>query len=157
MLVEFPDDFPGFKPSAVCPELFDQAGSDIEQRDVLDDDGGNAGPQHLDSHFAPVRQHGEVHLCHRGAGDRHRVKFRKDLADRPVVGTIQRLVYLLHRKWWHLVLQFRQFVRDVERNQVAARRQNLAELDENGSEGFQSEAQPLAARAIEAAPEQSRR
>jgi hypothetical protein len=52
------------------------------------------------------------------------------------------------RKRRHLVLQLRQLVGDVLGQQVAARRQHLAELDEHGPEFFQGTAQALAARRV---------
>src|SRR5690606_21955191 len=47
---------------------------------------------------------------------------------------------------WHTVLQQRQFNGDIQRNQIAASRQNLTEFDEDGAQRFERPAQPHAAR-----------
>ena len=53
----------------------------------------------------------------------------------------------------HAVLQLGQFVGEVRRQQVAPRRQHLAELDEDRPEPLQALAQPHAARRIQAPPD----
>jgi len=54
----------------------------------------------------------------------------------------------------HAVLQFRQFVGDVGRHQIAPRGQHLAELDEDRPEVFQRLPQPHATRRGDVAPEE---
>ena len=53
----------------------------------------------------------------------------------------------------HAVLQLRELVRDVGRQQVAPRRQHLAELDEDRAEALERQAQAHRARARQIAPE----
>ncbi len=50
-------------------------------------------------------------------------------------------------------MQLGQFVGDVGRHQVAARRQHLAELDEDRAERFEGQAQADGARCRQVAPE----
>ena len=57
------------------------------------------------------------------------------------------------RKRRHAVLQLRELVGEVGRQQVAPRRQHLAELDEDRAEPLEAEPQALAARRVEAAPD----
>ena len=57
----------------------------------------------------------------------------------------------------HAVLQLRELVGDVGRQQVAPRREHLAELDEDRAELLERQAQPLAARAAPPALEPGRR
>ena len=58
----------------------------------------------------------------------------------------ERCEHLLDRKRRHAVLQHRELVRDVGRQQVAARGQDLAELDEDRPQRFQRAAQAHGAR-----------
>ncbi len=53
----------------------------------------------------------------------------------------------------HAVLQFRQLIGDVDWQQIAARRQRLAEFHEYRAQLLERQAQPLAARAADAALE----
>jgi hypothetical protein len=139
--------------AAVRPQHLDQAGGGIEQGDVVGDDAADARPQDLHCHLAPVGQGGEVHLRHRGA--RHRIgrecgeHFRHRLAE----GALQLGRRQRRGKGRHLVLQFRQLVGEVHRQQVAPRRQHLAELDEDRPQRLQRQAQPHRARHRQIAPE----
>src|SRR5258706_4375969 len=149
--------FPGLEPAAVRPELLDKAGGDIEQRDVLDDDRRNSRTQNLDGDFESDGQHGEMDLRHRSAGDCHRIETFENLVDRQAVGAFQRAIGLFDRERRHSVLQPGELISDIERDQIAPRRQHLAELDEYRSERFKCEAQAFAAWTVELAAEQRRR
>src|SRR5882762_11291939 len=56
----------------------------------------------------------------------------------------------------HAVLQLRELVGKVRGQEVAARRKHLAELDEDGAERFERQAQPHPARLGERAKEKKR-
>ncbi len=66
---------------------------------------------------------------------------RKHLLDGTAESTLDFGARLGCGKWRHLVLQFCELVGDIGWQQIAARRQYLAELDENGAEGFERAAQ----------------
>ena len=76
------------------------------------------------------------------------------LVDRPVVRALERGEHEFGGERRHLVLQLRELVGDVGRQQVAARRQQLAELDEDRAQRFERQAQAHRARRVEPAPEQ---
>ncbi len=84
------------------------------------------------------------------------VEAGKELVDAPPEGLLDQRGGLGGRKRRHAVLQLGQFVGHVQRQQVAPRRQHLAELDEDRAEPFQRQAQAHAARLIEAAAERDR-
>ena len=92
----------------------------------------HAGAQHLDHHFAAVAQARRVHLRDRGGRQRLLVEAARTVRSsgrpklRSMAGARQRA-----GKRRHLVLQLRQLVGDVGRQQVAARGQRLAELHED--------------------------
>jgi hypothetical protein len=77
VLVELGHHFARLQAPAVGPQFFQQAGGHLQQRDVMLDDGLDAGAQDLDRDFAAIRQHGEMHLRHRGRGHRLRSKRAK--------------------------------------------------------------------------------
>src|SRR5204863_4340183 len=83
-------------------------------------------------------------------------EFLENFRDRPA----ERALDLSHRelagKRRYPVLELRQLVGEVGRQEVAARRKHLAELDEDGPERFEREAQPHCARLRERAKEKER-
>ena len=97
----------------------------------------------------------EMDLRDRRARDRHAVEAQEDFVDRPAVDALERREHLLDRERRHAVLQLRELVGDVGRQEIAARRQHLAELDEDRPERFQRAAQPHRARRLVAAPQQA--
>src|SRR6266850_6155485 len=157
VLLELTDYFPWLEAAAILPQPLYQAGGHIEQRNVSDDDAGDPRPENLHRHFAPAGQDREMHLRHRGAGDRRRIEALEHRRSRLAVGTLQGLEHLRGRERRDLVLEFRQFVGNVERDKVAAGGQHLPELHEYRPECFQREAQAFSARPPEAAPEQQPR
>src|SRR2546425_10828744 len=94
-----------------------------------------------------------MHLGDRRARDGLQFEFLENFCDR----LAERALDLGHRdlawKWRHPVLEFRQLVGEVGGEQVPACREHLAELDENGAERFERQAQPCAARLGERAKE----
>ena len=111
-----------------------------------------SGAQHLDHDFARRRvavgrQRRRMHLRDRGRGQRRGVEARERVGDRPaqrLLDRCARAAVAVERR--DAVLQQRQFVGDVGRHQVAARRQDLPELDEDRPELLQRQAQARAAR-----------
>ena len=134
----------------------DQARAGIEQRDVVPDDLGNAGPQYLDRDLATVVQAREMHLRNRRAGDRTGFELGEHLVDRPVVRALERGEHEFGRERRHLVLQLGELVGDVRRQQIAARRQELAEFDEDRTQRFQREPQAYCPGRVEPAAKQQK-
>src|ERR1043165_6123615 len=134
------------QPPAVDPQTFDQACRRVEQSEVPRHRGFDAGPENLDRDLASIVQGGEVHLGDRGA--RHGLAFER--AEYIVNSTAQGALDLgdgeLGRERRHPVLQARQLVGDVERNEVPARRKHLAELHVDGAQRLERLAQAPAAR-----------
>ncbi len=94
-----------------------------------------------------------MHLRDRCGGQRLPVEALENGVDGLAVGGLQDRDGLFRRERRYRVLQFRQLVGDVRRQQVAARRNRLAELDEDRAQLFQCEANALASRgAAVAAP-----
>ena len=92
VLVELGHHLARLEPPAIRPEGFEQAGGDLQQGDVVFDDGLDAGTQDLYRDFAAAvlfMQHGEMHLRHRGRGDRLAIELGEDLFHRPAVGLLQ--------------------------------------------------------------------
>ncbi len=85
------------------------------------DDGQDAGAQDLDRDLAAIREHREMHLGHRGRGHRGALEVGEDLVHRLAVGLLQLGDGQFRGKGRHAILQARQFVGDVQRQQVAAR------------------------------------
>ena len=140
--------------AAVDPQKLDQAGRAVEQGNVLFDRFLHVGAQDLDRAFAPAGQHGEMHLRDGRARHRLRLELLEHFGHRPAEGTLQLGVGEFGRKRRHLVLQPRELVGDVGGQQVAPRGQHLAELDEQGPQGLEREAQAHCARLGQPAPEQ---
>ena len=136
----------GFEPLAVLPPVFDQAGANIEQRDIMGDDAGDAGTQYFYRRLAPVRQHSKMHLCHRSTGYRRLVEATEHLGQFLFIDRFQQRDRLRGRERRHLVLQFGELIGEVGGHQVAPRREQLSELDENRTQIFQRETQSFRAR-----------
>jgi hypothetical protein len=117
----------------------------LEHLEVALDDLVHAGPQDLDDDLLAVAQRRGVHLGDRGRRERRRSK----LANTSASGPERRLDgrgrdRAVERR--DPVLQLRQLIGDVDGQQVAARRQGLAEFHEDRPELLEREPQPLAAR-----------
>ncbi len=154
VLVEFGDNQLRLQPLAVFPPAFDQARTDLQQRDVMLDDIQDAGAQNLDRNLASVRQHRKMHLGNGGAGLGDFIEFGKNLAEPFAICLFQQGHSLFRRKGRHLILQLGQFIGDIGGDQVAARGKQLAKLDEDGTQRFQRQTQTFGARAGNIAEEQ---
>ncbi len=118
----------------------------MQHLEVAVDQLADTGPEQLDDHFRAVMQLRAVHLGNGRSGERFHVKTREHLTDRFAVGRIKHGDGLGRRKRRHAVLQAGQFIGDVRRQQVAARGDGLAELDEDRAEFLEREAYPHAER-----------
>ena len=110
-------------------------GHHADQAHILVDDLQHAGAQHFHRHLALasvlVTQGGEMHLRDGCAGHRLPIEAQENLADRLAERPLDDGDGLLGRKRRHAVLQQRQLIGDVRRQQVAPGGQHLAKLDED--------------------------
>ncbi len=160
MLAEFAHHFTRLQTLAIGPQRFNQAGGDVEQRDILFYQGRNARAQdfqrHLGAGVGALAQHGKMHLCHRGAGYRLGLEVGENVLNGTAEGALDDGARLDRRKGRHLVLQLGQFFGDILGQQVATRGQHLAELYENRPQRLEGLAQPHRARLGKAPPRQYR-
>jgi len=145
---------------AVGEHALDQQRGAVQERKIAFDCWQNIGSENLDGDFGPGMLPGweprEMHLCHRSAGNRLRIETCVHLAERPAERALDFGRGKFVRKRRHLVLELRQFIGDVRRQQVAPCREHLAELDEYRAQRLQRVAQPHGARIGEIAKEQHR-
>src|SRR5438445_40811 len=153
---EFCDHFAGLEAPPVGPEALDEARGGVHERKVFRDHRHHSRPQDLDRRLSASGEYGEMHLGDRRARDGLQLEFLENFRDR----LAERALDLGHRelagKRRYPVLELRQLVGEVGGQEVAARREHLAELDENGPERFERQAQPRAARLAERAKEKER-
>lgn len=94
------------------------------------------GRRIFDGYRGAILQAPGTDLRHGSAGHRNRIKLGKNL----VRSLAERLEYhfqhVLGGKGRHLILQFGQFIGNIEWNQVAAGGQHLPEFDENRPQLF---------------------
>ena len=90
-------------------------------------------------------QGGGVHLRDGGRGGRLDVETRKHAVERRPQGVLDGGDRHVAAERRDAILQLRQIVGDVRRNQIATRGQRLAELDEYRTQFLEREAQALAA------------
>jgi hypothetical protein len=135
ILGELADDFARLQPLAVRPDLFEQTGEGVEQRQIAGNDAVHAGAQDLDRDLvAPVLgpQAGEMDLGDRGAGHRRRIEFGKHLTGRPAIGLLDLRQGERRRERRHAILQLREFVGDVGRQQITTGGQTCPNLTKIG-------------------------
>ena len=97
-----------------------------------------------------------MHLGDRRARDRLQFECLENFRDRLAEGALDLGHRELAGEGGHPVLELRQLVGEVGGQEVAACREHLAELDEDGAEGFERQTQPRAARLGERAKEKER-
>ncbi len=103
-------------------------------------------PLHLDGDSPAVRQHRAVHLADRGSRDRVGVELEEEPLDRLPELLSDHPLDLGERNGPHVVLEPAQLGDDVRRDDVWARREQLAELDERRAELVEHLPQVTAAR-----------
>ncbi len=94
-----------------------------------------------------------MHLGDRRGGKRRLIELGEHLGHRPAVGALDVLAGYRAGEWGHPVLEFRQLIRDIFRQQVAARGHGLSKLHEDRAELLQGQPQALAATGVTAALE----
>jgi hypothetical protein len=111
----------------------EELGDRRQRLDVLGDALPDAGPLHLHRHLAAVAEPRAMHLAERGRGQRGRVELREALREPDTELARDDLLDLGERKRRDVVLEAAQRL-DVRGGQdVGARREELAELDEGGA------------------------
>ena len=155
-LLVLADDLGGSQAAALGVVIAREAREHVHHLEIALDIRAHAGPQHLDDDLPAVLEHRRVHLRDRCGRQRRLVEALEGLGDRPTVGTLDDRPRLGAREGRHAVLQLRELVGDVGRQQVAPRGERLAELDEDRPQRLEREPDPLAARAAPRALEPGR-
>ncbi|OIQ69283.1 hypothetical protein GALL_491170 [mine drainage metagenome] len=141
VLVKLGHHFARLEPFAVIGQTVDPASHHSHQVQVFVDGRQHARTQHFDGNFtmlsAAVLEYGKVHLGDRGAGDWLALKRHKNVVHLFLESFLDDGNGHLARKRRHPILQHRQFIGDVDRQQVASRRQHLAELDKYRTQTLQ--------------------
>ncbi|MCY1528890.1 hypothetical protein D9M68_640120 [compost metagenome] len=130
-------------------DAFGQAGEQEQPGQVGADHRLEVRADHLDHHFLAAAQLRGVYLGDRGGGQRLAVEAREQAGDLGAELFLDQRHRVLGIERRHLVLEEGQLVGDVRRQQVAAGRQQLAELDEDRPEVLQRQAQAFAARQVQ--------
>jgi len=146
-------DFHGPHGPRLDPVFVGEPCQGVEHFKVEIDDLAHARAQHLHHHFVAVLQGGRVHLRDGCRGKGRRFEAAEYVRKRPAEGFLDHGDGNFTGERRHAILQFCQLIGDVDRQQVAARRERLAELDENRPQFLERQAQPLAARPADAALE----
>ncbi len=125
----------------VSGELLGGAGKDEQPCQILRDDRFQARTNHLDHDFFAAFELRRMHLRYRGRGQRGDVETAEHFADFLAQLFFDQLDRHLRIERRHAVLQQHQLIGDVFRQQVAAGRKNLPELDENRPQILQRQTQ----------------
>src|SRR5262249_11240896 len=114
--------------------LLGKTGGLVEQRDVRLDLARRVRPLHLDRNALAVGQQRVVDLADRGSGCRSLVELEEGLLDRQAELFADDSLDLSERNWPDVVLELLQLDDDVGWDDVRARGEELAELDEGRAE-----------------------
>ena len=135
-------DLPRTKPARIGPVSMREPRHQVQQAHVAPDDLLDPRTHHLDHHLPAVLEPRRVDLRDR----RRRQRLAGELAEDLLHRTAERIAHDPGRglagERRHAILEVREFIGDVLREQVAAGREDLAELDEDGSEILQRAPQP---------------
>ncbi len=131
--------FHGLEAAAAFPVRFGDARQLAQHLEIARDDGVHAGPQDLDHDFAGLRaierdfraQLRGVHLRDGSGGQRRFFENGEHLFGGAAIGAFDDGARHLAVERRHAILQLGEFVGDVDGQQVAPRRQRLAELHED--------------------------
>jgi hypothetical protein len=129
----------------ILPILVRQRGKGVQDFQVQIDDCVHAWPQDLDDHILSGFQRCRMHLRDRGGGEWFGVEAGEYISEPGGQRVFDGCDGDIAAERRHPILEFGQFVGDVERYQVAACREGLAEFDEYRPEFLQREPEPLAA------------
>ena len=123
--------FTRFQAATIFRKAFNELGKGIEQIDIMVHHLMHARTQYLDGHITAIVQSCKMHLRYGSGSDRLRVEFAVGLANSHAEATFN----FSHRQGRierrYPILQLGQFVSKVWRQQVAAGREHLAELNED--------------------------
>ena len=114
-----------------------QAREGVQQADILAHDAIDTGANDLDHDLLAAVQLGGVNLGDRRRGHRLGLERRERFLDRLAQLDLDHGAGGLAGEGGDLILQPFEFIGDIRRQQIAARRQHLAELDEDRSQRFQ--------------------
>ena len=155
VLIKLGHHLAGFESAPIGRQPFQPAGHHAHQRQVFVDHRQHVRAQHLDRDlpFAPVavNQYREMHLRDRRAGHGFPIKTGEHRADRAAQGFFNGCSGQVGIKWRHRILQFGQFIGDIQRQQIPPGGENLTELDKNRAQALQSLANALTPRRAEVA------
>jgi hypothetical protein len=121
--------------------LLGGGGQPAQDAEVALDQPFDVRPLYLDDDLVTFAQAGAVHLRDRRRRQRAPVERREQPVGRLAQFTIDDREHLRRRQRLDVVLQTRQLERDRRGDQVGARRQQLAELDEDAARFLQGVAQ----------------
>ncbi len=138
-LLELGDDGDGPQALRGRPIALGQAGDRIKHLDIGLDLAADVGPQHLDHDLLPVMQRRDMNLGHRGRRQRLAFEARVALGDAAAERLLDRRDCDLGRERRHVVLQLRELVGDLGRQEIAAHRKRLAEFHEQWPELLERE------------------
>ena len=122
------------QPAGIAGEALKQRRDPVQQREVLLDEGFDVGPQDLDHHLDATGQRCTVHLRQGGGGEGLFIERGENLSDGFAGARLDTRDRGLCRKGRHAVLELREFVGEIRRQQVAPGGEDLAELDEDRAE-----------------------
>ena len=117
-------------------------GEELEQAEVARDLLACARPLHLDDDVVAVLERRAVHLPDRPGRERRRLDRLEDVLPRHLQLLLHHVDDLRLGQRRDVVLQLRQLVDDVGRDEVRPRREDLPELRERRAELFERRAQP---------------
>ena len=141
------------QPMRVAPVALREVRQRVQHFQVALDQRADAGTHDLDDDFLTVRQLRRMDLRDRRRGERLLFEAREHLGERPPISELGDAPRVCAGERRHAVLKFLQLIGDVARQQVATRREHLAELHEDRTELFQCQPDALAARGVAGAPE----
>ena len=161
-LVKFSDHFARTQTPTIGKRDCYQISQYVQQCHIMGNRVFDAGADNLYRHLAPGEfapaDGRKMHLCDRGARDRRQVEIAEHFVicatHLCAVHAIQYCDDLLSSKGRYAILQGGQFLRDVGRNQIGARRKQLAKFDKNRPQTLQRQTQTQATRLAETAPEE---
>ena len=130
----------GTQPRTLGRETGHQTGQRLHQPQVGFDDRLDVGADHLDDDLAAtLLQASGMHLGDGGRRQWRLVEVVKQGLDGATQAQLDLLARRLTTEGGHPVLQQSQLFGDIRRQQVAAGREHLAELDEDGAKGLEGE------------------
>ncbi len=107
---------------------------------------------HFDGDLGPVGERGAVDLPDAGRRDRLRVEGGESLVDRRLQLLLDALLHHVPRQGGDVVLQLRELLGQIRRDEVSARGEDLPELGERRAQALERPADPDGARLVALPP-----